>query len=308
MERLVQQLSSGGRLLWRRRLRGGLGSKMDVLRVEDQPGARRSLVLRRYVPGWRNSTPERASREYRILGLVESAGVPAPRRVLLDAEGRFFGTPAMVLSYVPGRSFFNPADVARWTGGLAQGLASIHAVTPETRDLSWLGGDGHQDAAAEIAQRRLQLSGSDSLTSGVLEALESRLDRVRWLDPCLIHHDYWPGNTVWYRGRLAAVVDWVDAKLGDAREDLAQCRADLVMSHGIEAADAFLESYVQRTKTQPVDMSFFDLLCGLRGLIYYKAWLKGYNDAGLIHLTAESVEERLRDFVRQALSNANRTS
>jgi aminoglycoside phosphotransferase (APT) family kinase protein len=274
---------------------------MHVLRVQDLAGTRRSLVLRRYVPGWRNSTPERASREYRVLGLVESAGIPAPRRVVLDAEGRFFGTPALVLTYVPGRSFFTPADLARWTGGLAQGLASIHAVTPGTRDLSWLGGDPQQDASDEIAERRRQLSGSEGLTSDVLTALQSRIERVHWLEPCLVHDDYWPGNTVWYRGRLVAIVDWVDAKLGDPREDLAQCRADIVISHGLEAADAFLQSYIQWTKTQLTDMDFFDLLCGLRALVYYKGWLKGYNDAGLSHLTAESVEERLRDFVRRAL-------
>src|SRR5205814_7445040 len=118
---------------------------MNVLRFETAVGPRRSVVVRRYVPGWRKSTAEQATFEFDVLGLVESAGIPSPRRLLLDAEGHYFDTPAMVLSYLPGRSFFAPADLSRWTDGLAQALALVHAVTPDRYDLSWLPGDPIQD-------------------------------------------------------------------------------------------------------------------------------------------------------------------
>jgi hypothetical protein len=85
MTALVQKLAPGGRLIRTRRLRGGLGSQMNVLRIEDNAGHRSSVVLRRYVPGWRKSTPEGATYEFRVLALVDSAGIPAPRRLLLDA-------------------------------------------------------------------------------------------------------------------------------------------------------------------------------------------------------------------------------
>src|SRR6476646_7666309 len=101
MTLLLRGLAPGGRLLWRRRLRGGLGSRMDVLRLEGVDGQRRTVELRRYVPGWRKSTPERATYEFKVLELVGDAGIPAPRGLLLDAGGSHFGAPAMVLSYLP---------------------------------------------------------------------------------------------------------------------------------------------------------------------------------------------------------------
>jgi len=276
---------------------------MNVMRIETSAGARCSVVLRRYVPGWRNSTPERASFEFDVLGLVESAGIPSPRRLLLDAEGHYFDTPAMVLSYLPGRSFFSPAHLSRWTDGLARGLALVHAVTPDHYDLSWLPGDPVQDIRAEIDHRREQLPDMEALGHEAFAALQDQLDRVQRWQSCLIHDDYWPGNTVWYRGRLTGVIDWTDAKLGDPRADLSQCRADLVLSHGIGEADAFLQAYQRHASAAPPDMAFFDLLRGLRALIYYKQWLQGYHDAGLTHLNWNGVEERLRSFVRRALAN-----
>src|SRR5262245_14404486 len=109
----------GGRVLGMRRLRGGLGSLMHVLRIETSAGDRSSVVLRRYVHGWRKSTSEHASFEYQVLQLLATVDVPAPRGLVLDAEGETFGTPTMVLSYLPGRSFFAPRNLERWTDELA---------------------------------------------------------------------------------------------------------------------------------------------------------------------------------------------
>ena len=43
--------------------------------------------------------------------------------------------------------------------------------------------------------------------------------------PALLHGDYWPGNILWKDGRLAAVIDWEDACLGDPLVDLAMAIA-----------------------------------------------------------------------------------
>ena len=79
-----------------RRLRGGLGARMHVLDIERPGGARFKVSLRRFERDHRFSTPEHVAHEYRILQLVEEAGIPAPRPLLADAEGRLFGVPAIV--------------------------------------------------------------------------------------------------------------------------------------------------------------------------------------------------------------------
>jgi aminoglycoside phosphotransferase (APT) family kinase protein len=140
------------------------------------------------------------------------------------------------------------------------------------------------------------------LAQDALAALVEAIERVEWAEPCLIHNDYWPGNTVWFRGRLSAVIDWTGAKLGDYRCDISQCRADLVVSHGLEVADSFLEAYEKHLGRRVTGLAFFDLFMGLRALVHFRHWLKGYQDAGLSHLTEAEAEPRLRAFVSRALA------
>ena len=78
---------------------------MHALAIEAADGTRFKVSLRRFHGDHRYATPEQAGYEFAVLRLLESAGVAAPRPLLLDAEGRFFGTPAIVLSYLPGRAF-----------------------------------------------------------------------------------------------------------------------------------------------------------------------------------------------------------
>lgn len=300
LQMIVERVAPAGHLVWKRRLRGGLGTRMDRLRIQDAAGRQQSVVLRRYVLGRSNSTAEYATTEFRILDFVHTAGIAAPRALALDADGVAFGTPAMVLSYLPGRSFFLPLDVIRWTDRLAAALASVHAVTPASHDLDWLPGDPATDFTAEVAQRRSQLSDVPEIGRKAFARVDKMAAGIEW-QCCLIHDDFWPGNTVWYRGRLAGIIDWGEAKRGDPRGDVAQCRADLVISHGLETADAFLSAYERHTRVPLAQMAFFDLLRGVRALVYYRQWLRGYHDAGLTYLTSERAEERLCAYLEQAI-------
>jgi aminoglycoside phosphotransferase (APT) family kinase protein len=142
----------------------------------------------------------------------------------------------------------------------------------------------------------------EPLARDAYDALLAHAGSVEETPRCLAHSDFWPGNTVFSRGRLAAVIDWSGAGVGDRRSDLSQCRADLVVSHGLEVADAFLDAYLLHNKSRLPDMPFFDLMLGLRALVYYETWLKGYHDAGQTHLTPATVGERLRAFMRRALA------
>src|SRR3954454_572165 len=141
LARLVSALSPGATPVSLRRLKGGIGAKMHVLRYARPSGQRCNVVLRRYMTKWADSTTERARYEFAVLGLLDQANVASPKPLLLDADGRFFGAPAMVLSYIPGRSFFHHPDESAWIDGLDRGLAQVHSVTPERFDLSWLRSD-----------------------------------------------------------------------------------------------------------------------------------------------------------------------
>ncbi|MEX1196174.1 MAG: aminoglycoside phosphotransferase family protein, partial [Dehalococcoidia bacterium] len=294
---LVERIAPGGRLVRRRRLPGGLGCRMDVLEIERGDGSRWKVSLRRFVqPDHDHSTPERVEHEYEVLRLLETNGVAAPRPVLLDARGEFFGVPAIVLTYLPGRPLFATRNIGGWTKGLAGALRTVHAVTPERADLSRLRVQLYDDIRERIVEWIQGIKG-EPLAAEIQPLLLARLSTIDVAPESLIHDDYWPGNTVWYRGRMAGIIDWSSAKVGDQRVDVAACRIDLALSHGVEVADAFRDDYERLLGWPLRDLWYFDLLRGLPPLRQAAHWLEGYHDLGMHHLRERDVKARLRVFL-----------
>ena len=287
-------------------MRGGIGARTQVVTIEDAGGVRSNAVLRVYLP--REALDlERARREFRTIDLVHAAGVPSPNPLFLDAEGAYFGTPAMLLSYIPGRPMYQPRDVSSWCGGLVRAMRSIHAITPEAHDLGWLPRFGREEMAAELEELQGKVAvHEDALAREVLEVLDAGFDRVGWPNGCLTHEDFWPGNTVWYRGQLVGVIDWANAKVGDPRIDLSQCRIDALLANGIEVSDALRDAHADMAPDEVRDLWFIDLFQGLKALLYYEIWLTGYRDAGLLHVTPKQSLERIRRFLQTALENSKK--
>ena len=90
-----------------------------------------------------------------------------------------------------------------------------------------------QGTAADILKRAM---------IDVHAALVEDIDRIEWSDGTFVHDDFWPGNTVWYRGRLTGVIDWTYGEVGDPRTDVAQCRLDLALINGAGVSDTFLSA------------------------------------------------------------------
>jgi aminoglycoside phosphotransferase (APT) family kinase protein len=230
-------------------------------------------------------------------------GVPAPRPLLLDAEAEYFGVPAMVLSYLPGRPLYelSPANLDE----LARGIWQVHSITPVDHDLSWLRVRSRDWIRDELARRREVASDGEPLAREALSALEGQLDAVEFLPPCLTHDDFWPGNTVWNRGGLAGIIDWTMGCLGDPRSDVAQCRVDLLLVLGEQAANDFVASYEEVSGRSLPGLWYFDLFRGLLALLYYRTWLSGYRDDGLT-LDPDVCGERIRSFLRRILQSQGR--
>lgn len=306
LARLVGLLEPGGHLVRTRRLRGGVGARMDVLEIERSDGTRIKVSLRRFMRDNRSSRPEHVAHEYKVLQLVEKVDIPAPRPLLLDARGDLFGVPAMVLTYLPGAPVYRPRGVTSWAAELARALLHIHAVTPERFDLSWLSLQLRDGVREEIEKGRAYAQQHGALAREVHAVVAEEIDHIEWPEATLVHDDYWPGNTVWRFHRLVGVIDWTHAEVGDPRTDVSQCRIDLAVISGLDAADAFLGAY-QALAPRPLrQVWYFDLLRGLRALLSYKHWLEGYHDAGLSYVTASYFRRRIETFLRRALDERRR--
>jgi aminoglycoside phosphotransferase (APT) family kinase protein len=222
--------------------------------------------------------------------------------LFLDAEGSLAGAACFVTSF-DGRPLMAPRNEQRWLEDLATALWRVHSILPGRFDIAYLGSgrlDRLRERSLEEYDAELQ---ADPLGQRVREVIVAQLDLMD-LDPlCLVHEDYWPGNTVWQRGRLSAIVDWTSAQVGDPRFDIAQCRADLALMHGQATADAFVTAYKAVSGRPLDDLWFFDLVRGRSAFEYYKSWLPGYHDLGLRHLTPAILEARVRAFLAAALAH-----
>ncbi len=174
------------------RLRGGLEAETFAFRLAGD-----RFVVKIYDV----DSADQASTEFDNLGVVSLARVATPEPVLMDHNGEWFRTPAIVMSALPGQPDMRPSDRQRWTDGAAEALASIHEIPPaRTTDARlprwqrwWPSTDG---------------MGSDSSRADLL--LAQFHEEAGRLPVVVSHDDFNPGNLLFDGGRLSGVVDWAD--------------------------------------------------------------------------------------------------
>jgi aminoglycoside phosphotransferase (APT) family kinase protein len=290
----------GARLLHARRLRGGVSASVHLLEIEEA-GTRRRVVLRRAKPGSHLDSPELLEREFRVLRLLQQASVPAPEPLALDTERRYLDVPAMLISYV-GRPWMPAGAPDRWLQSMASALAAVHTITPETHDLSFLPTRFREQWRERLAGPLPAHVAGDELALGIMDALARALDSLPILPAALVHNDFWPGNVVWRRAH-PAIVDWVTAVVGDPRMDVAQCRIDLALWYGEDAAKRFLAFYEEAAQSPMPDMWFFDLARGVFAYGSYAEWLVGYRDLGFMD-TDDAAGARISALLTSSLARA----
>jgi len=213
-----------------RPLEGGRSSAVHLLTLQGRSGARVPVVLRRYVLDWVTEEPWAPGNEARILRRLAKTAVPAPQLLASD-DGRATGTPATVMSVLPGRVVWRPSDRERWLRRLAEMLPLIHAV-PVTADLSaWAPYEPIPDLVPPPWSRHPR---------AWERALELYAGVAPPSDRVFLHRDYHPGNVLWSGGEVSGIVDWVGGCAGPPEGDVAHCRVNLAGAAGMDAADQFL--------------------------------------------------------------------
>jgi aminoglycoside phosphotransferase (APT) family kinase protein len=250
------------------------------------------VVVKVYGP-----TDDTARLEWERLSFAQRADVPVPEPVALDGDGRWFGSPALVMSRLPGRADVRPTDLDGWLRQIAQALVAVHET-----DAS--GAAGALIRAGNWGNRELestQRGASSALVDRSVEAIRRHRpspDR----SPVLMHGDFHPGNIVWSQGTLTGVVDWSGARLGSRWFDLAYCRADVALLFGMRGVRRLTEHYVSIAGTEPVDLPVFDLMCGLAARrLGATQWLQSFRQQGCID-TRRQFAARVTPFLRQALA------
>ena len=218
---------------------GGRSNLTYRLTVSQSAGTRQSdgirqLVLRRPPLGHVLPTAHDMSREYRVLSALARTNVPVAPLVAACTDDEVIGAPFYVMEYVPGvvlrtrndTKDLTEAQAADLSRRLAEMLAAIHAVDVDQVGLGDLGrGAGYLRRQLARWQRQWELSVTEDRPgyTQLVERLTAALPADAESQTTLVHGDYRLDNalvTLNPEPRIAAVVDWEMATLGDPLADL----------------------------------------------------------------------------------------
>jgi aminoglycoside phosphotransferase (APT) family kinase protein len=231
-------MGSNARVVAVRRLVGGITSPVHAVTFQQPDGRRETAVLRRYASGDAAANARLIEREARVLDLLQTSGLPAPRLIAADPLGQATGdVPALLMTRLPGHVHLAPADPDGWLRQVAAILPRIHAVPPVAGVLA------RHYRTLPAATAHMQVPGWSRQPA----AWQAAIDCARGLrsdaEPYFIHADFHHFNLLWQRERLTGIVDWEGAGAGPRDADVGHCRLNLAVLFSAEWAERFRLMY-----------------------------------------------------------------
>lgn len=289
------------------------------------------LVFRRPPPSPRRESHKVLRREARVLEALRETIVPHPRLIAHEPDETKLGYAFLLMEPIDG---FNPSE----------GLPDLHASDPKIRErmaLSYMEGlaalaearpdlpdFGRPDGFLERQVGRWQAHMESYRRNPAWPGLTCGVDKIAsWLDqhrpddyePGLLHGDCHLANTMFEHGsgKMAALIDWELATLGDPRLDLGWVIAtwpdvagrdtvgfDIQPWHGFPGIDVLIGHYAERTHRSIDSANWFGVLaCYKLGIL-----LEGTYARSLSGKAPKSVGERLHAATLALFDRAHRLS
>ena len=190
----------------------------------------KSWVVRRPPLGHVLATAHDMEREYRVITALRDTGVPVPLTYALCNDAAVIGAPFYVMSKVGGIPYrtadqlaaLGPARARAIAEHMIGTLARLHSVNPAEVGLADFGRpEGF--LARQVRRWKKQLDASRSRPLAGIDELCAQLaaDPPDGSPPAIVHGDYRLDNVLVDSGdKVAAVVDWEMATLGDPLTDV----------------------------------------------------------------------------------------
>lgn len=289
IESIVAEVFGSVRVLRSWPLTGGIVAETTAVEMEAGDGRLRTVVVRQ----------PSSQAEFGCFELAHRLGLQTPEPFgLVESEAGA----ALVMEFVEGKMDFGTGDVASYIRQMAEQLAAIHSLSLAGEEVWFL---AERPFACQEVSRLPEPKMDPGFDVGrVVRVLGERLFS-RKNGFALLHGDYWAGNMLWQAGKLAAVIDWEDAGLGDPLKDLAEARVEVVWLFGVAAAAQFLADYQAKAAIDYGDLPLWDLCAVLRLWRLTGGdwgWLENWvRDQGREDITADLIRERYGRFVSDTL-------
>ena len=197
-------------------------------------------VLRLPPPGARIAGPADIPRQARIMAALHAQGLPVPAVVATSSDPVVDGRPFVLMEAINGErvegAIAAGSDPLRLASSAVDVLRRFQAVPCEN---TGIGGEDPMPLEGEVARWTWLMDRAPSELTGHAPRLAALLVERQPIprSPVLVHGDYHFGNMLFDGGRVAAVVDWEIAQLGQPLLDLC-C---ISLSH--VSADSVREMY-----------------------------------------------------------------
>lgn len=291
---LVREVAPRSTVARVRRLGGGLSTATHIVELRSQAGNATAVILKRYRADDTASPKEEWSR----LRFAQRVDVPTPEPIALDRAGDWFGTPALVMRRLPGRSYVVPTDLDGYLGQLAEAQLAIQDTSLARAPAAVR----RPRVAAELKPRE-ELRRTPTVDRAIRAIRAERAAALR-ADVRFGHGDLHPGNIVWSRRRLVGIADWRHSGLAPRAWEVAYTRVDLAVLLGPAVADRFLGHYQDRFAGELEHLRVWDLEQGLAAMRWCHYWALAYREQGRRDLTDAKAKRRARTFVRRVLDRS----
>jgi aminoglycoside phosphotransferase (APT) family kinase protein len=253
--------------------RGGQSNPTFLLTAGD--GAQ--YVLRRKPAGPLLPSAHAVDREFRVIGALHPTGFPVARPLCLCEDPGVIGTMFYIMSYVPGRNFWDPSlpglsplQRAAIYDEMNSVLVRLHTLDFAAAGLADYGKPGNY-FVRQIGRWSKQYRASET------ERIESMEKLLAWLpanippgdETTLVHGDYRIDNMIFHahEPKVAAVVDWELSTLGHPLADFSYhvmlwrveageirgLRGLDLPALGIPTEDEYVQTYCRRTGREAIE-------------------------------------------------------
>jgi aminoglycoside phosphotransferase (APT) family kinase protein len=268
-----------------KRLEGGVSAGVFQVDLCHSEARTESLVLRTM---GKSGLP--SDQEFALLRFLHGYGFPVPHPLLVDNSQSALLQPYLLMEFVKGSTGIDAEKIKPAVSEMANQLAQIHAIPSEL-----------------LPKLPARLNPLENLLDMMPIGLSWQAAREFFapLQPCiyqgtstLLHGDFWPNNLIWQGDKIAAVLDWEDAALGDPLSDVAVAALELSYLYDEEVVAHFIACYKERLPIDPYRLALWKVYVASAAQHYMDGWgLSASKTARMRAIALSQIQKSTADLI-----------